>query len=154
MSVILQSKFYDEWLSPDLQDVDHLAAMLQPYPASEMQADRASESGTMRGTTALGMSSSTRAAGCCSWCRQLARGDDTWAAFSDRYQVCTSAISRHPTAIHRVSGRAPSDQLCLPLRGDAGLEEFVKAGTPDLHRVPLSLGTNGFLAIWLIVDGH
>jgi hypothetical protein len=33
----------DEWLSPAVQEVEQLAAMLQPNSASEMEADPASD---------------------------------------------------------------------------------------------------------------
>jgi putative SOS response-associated peptidase YedK len=38
MPVILPPKAYDRWLDPSNQDIEKLAALLKPYPASQMQA--------------------------------------------------------------------------------------------------------------------
>jgi putative SOS response-associated peptidase YedK len=38
MPVILQPEFYDDWLSPEMQDVERFNAMLLAYPAREMEA--------------------------------------------------------------------------------------------------------------------
>ena len=43
MPVILQDRYYDAWLDPEMQDAATLAPMLRPFPADEMEAVPASE---------------------------------------------------------------------------------------------------------------
>jgi putative SOS response-associated peptidase YedK len=38
MPVILQPRYYDDWLDPEVQDADLLTTMSRPFPAEEMEA--------------------------------------------------------------------------------------------------------------------
>jgi putative SOS response-associated peptidase YedK len=43
MPVILEQEFEEEWLNPDLVEVERISQMLKPYPSEKMEEWRVSD---------------------------------------------------------------------------------------------------------------